>query len=228
MIRRLFFILLQRLYLLKSRTLPSQGRIYMFHNVNDDGDTYSITKEHFEEWIGSLLKDRKIVDIDTLVREKDPKNVVITFDDVYESVYRNAFPILKEKGIPYYLFLCNEYLDHEKYVTSDMVREMLSDSKAIVGSHNYRHELSRFKETEQMKEELERSKDELEKELSVKIDTFAFPYGSMYACSKENIETARKRFRYVFMTYAVPYHESCGNIIPRINMNDSTFRKEMK
>ena len=228
MLKRLYYIILQRLYVLKSRNKPCQGKVYMFHNVNDDGGTYSITRENFAEFIDHLTKNRKVVDIETLIKEKDPNNVVITFDDVYESVYRSAYPILKEKDLPYYLFVSNEYLNKEGYLSSTMLKEMLNDSKAFLGSHNYRHVLSRFCDSRTLKEDLKKSKEELEKEFSVSVDSFAFPYGSMYACSKENIRTASELFDYVFMTYAISYHEDLGNIIPRINMNDSLFGKEMQ
>ncbi len=146
MFKRLYYILLQRAFVLFNRNKAAQGRIYMFHNVDDDADIYSITKENFELFLNFLCENKKIVDTDTLIRERDPKNVVITFDDVYESVYRNAYPLLKEKGVPYYLFVCNEYLDKDGYLNEEMLKEMLSESKAILGSHNLKHELSRFKD----------------------------------------------------------------------------------
>ena len=228
MFKRLYYILLQRAFVLFNRNKAAQGRVYMFHNVDDDADIYSITKENFESFIGYLCENKKIVDADTLIREKDPDHVVITFDDVYESVYRNVYPLLKEKGVPYYLFVCNEYLDKDGYLNRDELKEMLSESKAILGSHNMKHELSRFKDGSVLKKELLDSKEELEKISGAEIRSMAFPYGSMYACSNENIKTAKGIFDHVFMTYAVSYNEEYGNIIPRINMNDDAFRKEMK
>ena len=228
MFKRLYYILLQRWYVLKNKNKPCQGRVYMFHNVNDDKDVYSISKEHFKQLIEYWSKHKKVVDIETLIKEKDPDNIVISFDDVYESVYYNAYPLLKEKGLPFYLFVANEYLNKENYLKSEMVREMLEKSKAILGSHNFFHEMSRFTGKEETKEHLSRSRMELENEFKVKIDDFAFPFGSMYACSDENIEDASKMFDRVYMTYAIPYNEEYGKIIPRINMNDSVFEKEMK
>nr|MBQ4453633.1 polysaccharide deacetylase family protein [Clostridia bacterium] len=228
MFKRLYYILLQRLYVFNHKNKPCQGKVYMFHNVNDDHDIYSITKDHFESLINYLVKNKKIVDADTLLKEKDPDNVVITFDDVYESVYRNAYPLLKEKDLPFYLFVSNEFLNKENYLNSEMLKEMLRDSKAILGSHNYQHELSRFMEDRSFEKGLDTSKKELEEEFGISLKDFAFPYGSMYACSEENIKDASDRFEHVFMTYAIPYNEEYGNTIPRINMNDSVYEREMK
>ncbi|MBR4461171.1 MAG: polysaccharide deacetylase family protein [Erysipelotrichaceae bacterium] len=227
MFRRLYFILLQRFYVMKQKKKPCQGKVFMFHKVDEEDDLYAISPEHFRELLEDLLKNRKIVDIDTLITEKDAQNVAIGFDDVYESVYRNAYPLLKEKDVPYYLFMCNEYLDQKDYLKTDMIKEMLEDSKAILASHHYQHVLSRFMKEEELKEELERSRKELEDRFGVEVKDFAFPFGSMYACSKENIRVASGIFEHVFMTYALPYHESCGNIIPRINMNNDSYRKEL-
>ena len=228
MFKRLYYIILQRLYVLKNKNKPCQGKVYMFHNVNDEQNTYAINKENFRTFVEYLVKNKKVVDIETLIREKDPDNVVITFDDVYESVYQNAYPILKEKGLPFYLFLCDEYLNKENYVSSDMVKKMLRDSKAILGSHRMKHELSRFSDETKIREDMKESKEKLEQEFGVKVDAFAFPFGSMYACSEKNIEDALEIYKYVFMTYPISYDENMKRVLPRINMNDVTFEREIK
>ena len=115
----------------------------------------------------------------------------------------------------------------ENYVSSDMVKEMLRDSKAILGSHRMKHELSRFSDEMKIREDMKESKEKLEQEFGVKVNAFAFPYGSMYACSDQNIKDATELFDHVFMTYAIPYNEEYGNVIPRINMNDSVYGKEL-
>ena len=228
MFKRLYYILLQRLYVLKNKNRPCQGKVYMFHNVNDDHDTYSITKEHFEEFVEYLTKNKKVVDIETFLSEKDPDNVVISFDDVYESVYYNAFPILKKNRLPFYLFVSNSYLNKENYLSSGMLKTMLETSEATLGSHNYRHVLSRLCNEDELVEGFRRSKEELEQEFKLWVNDMAFPYGSMYACSEKNIEDALKVYERVYTTYAIPYNEKYGNVIPRINMNDSTYEREMK
>lgn len=225
MFKRLYYILAQRLYVWKNRRKKAQGRVLMFHRIDDSRDLYAISKDHFEKLIDELLKNHKIVDVKTLIEEKDERNVVLTFDDVYVSVYENAYPILKERGLPFYLFVCNEYLDQKDYLASSMVSEMLRDSKAILGSHNYVHELSRFAKEEEVKERMMRSKLELSDRFSCEIRDFAFPFGSFYACSDEDIEIAKGIFDHVFMTYPLAYHEEDGNVIARINMNDAVFER---
>ena len=48
-----------------------------------------------------------------------PKTFVVTFDDGYDSVYRNAWPILKELSVPATVFLVTGWLDAERPFYSD-------------------------------------------------------------------------------------------------------------
>lgn len=228
MLKRIYYIILQRLYVLKNTNKPKQGRAYMFHEVSDSNNAYSITRENFKEFLLWLIANRRIVNVETLIKEKQSSNVIITFDDAFDSVYKNAYPLLKELDIPFIIFECPEFLNKEGFLTEEMIKEMLSDSKCILGSHSLRHELHRFINNNEIEYYLKESKKQLEGVFDRKIKCFAFPYGSMYACSKENIEKAKSIYDYVFMTYPLNYNEEYKNIIPRINMNDKTYKGEMK
>ena len=228
MIKRLYYILKQRLYIYKQKQLSNQGKVYMFHEINNDSGVYSISKENFNTFIEYLINNKNIVDFETLTKNKNINNVVLTFDDVYESIYTEAFDILKSNNIPYYLFVCNEYLNKDKYLSDKQIRSMLDESNAILASHSYRHQLSRFLNNDEFINYLNQSKKELETKFNKVINCFAFPFGSLYACSNDNISEAAKIFDYVCMTYPLPYNESYRNIIPRININNGTFLREMK
>ena len=228
MFKRLYYIILQRLYVLTNNRKPCQGKVYMFHNVLDDLDTYSISKNNFEKMISYLNDNKKIVGVDELINNLDRDNVVITFDDAYASVYHEAYPILKELNIPYYIFICLEYLDKDNYLSTSMIKEMLKDSKCILGSHSLKHELSRFKSDSELQNELLESKEYLEKQFNVNVDCFAFPYGSKYAVSDSNIEIANDIYKNVFLTYPLSYNNEYGHLIPRININNNNFQKELR
>ena len=200
----------------------------MFHEIASKDDTYAISYESFEVFLNYLLENRKIVDVETLVNEKNKDNVVLTFDDAYASIFEYAYPLLQKYQVPYYVFICNEYLDKDQYLNKDMLKQMLDDSRCIIGSHGYHHELSRFMKDEVLLSELRNSKKELEDIFSCNIDSLAFPYGSMYAVSDENVRLAENIFDYVFMTYNLPYNSEDGRILPRININETTYVKEIE
>lgn len=228
MFKRLYYILRQRLYVLKNRNRVSQGKVYMFHEVTDKDDLYTISPSSFEKMMEELLKNNKITNLGGLVKEKDRDNVVITFDDVYESVYLNAYPVLKKLDIPYTLFVCNELMNRDAYIKDYQIKEMLKDSRCTLGSHNYHHVLSRLNDEKEVKECMNKSKSELEAMFNTEVKDFAFPYGSMYAVSDKNIKDACAVFENVCMTYPLSYNESDGKVTGRININEKNFSGEME
>ena len=64
---------------------------------------------------------------------------LITLDDGWKSVYTEAFPILKEYGYPFTLFLYTKYLTGKgDSLTPEQVKEMQAHG-ATVGSHSVSH-----------------------------------------------------------------------------------------
>lgn len=73
------------------------------------------------------------------VRELPAKCVLITLDDGWKSVYTDAYPILKEYGYPFHLFLYTKYLTGRGTSMSPaMIREMQQNG-ASIGSHSTSH-----------------------------------------------------------------------------------------
>lgn len=76
--------------------------------------------------------------------------VLITLDDGWKSVYTEAYPILKEYGYPFTLFLYTNYLSGRgESMTPAMIREMQKNG-ATIGSHSTSHFYPKtWKETEE-------------------------------------------------------------------------------
>lgn len=73
------------------------------------------------------------------VRKLPAQCVLITLDDGWRSVYTEAFPILKEYGYPFTLFLYTDFISGRGMSLSPkMVKEMQSCG-ATVGSHSKSH-----------------------------------------------------------------------------------------
>ncbi len=72
-------------------------------------------------------------------RELPERCVLITLDDGWRSVYTEAFPILKEYGFPFTLFLYPTYLTGRgESMNPEMIREM-QQFGATIGSHSLTH-----------------------------------------------------------------------------------------
>jgi peptidoglycan/xylan/chitin deacetylase (PgdA/CDA1 family) len=115
------------------------------------------------------------------------KSILITLDDGWKSVYTDAFPILKEFGYPFTLYLYKNYVDGGgKALTTPMIREMLA-AGATLGSHSVSHPYpatvkSHLKKGPEaydayLRREMGESKRFLESKFKQKIRTYAYPGG---------------------------------------------------
>lgn len=122
--------------------------------------------------------------------EKDipGKSILITFDDGWKSVYTDAFPVLKEFGFPFTVFLYKNYIDGGgKALTTPMIEEMLAAGGLSIGSHSVSHPYpltvkSYRKKGENafdayLRKEMGESKRYIESKFPVKINTYAYPGG---------------------------------------------------
>jgi len=127
-----------------------------------------------------------------------PGTFVVTFDDGYENVYREAWPILRELGIPATIFVATAYLDTEEPFPFDdweaagssrvprtswrplsrrQCEEMLASSLIDLGSHTHTHDDFRGR-PEALRKDVAHSLEFLRAEFGLETATFAFPYGT--------------------------------------------------
>ncbi|MES2475274.1 MAG: polysaccharide deacetylase family protein [Verrucomicrobiota bacterium] len=120
-------------------------------------------------------------------KEIPKKSVMLTFDDGWKSVYTDAYPILKDFGYPFTIFLYKNYVDGGgKALTSQMIQEMIRNG-ATVGSHSVSHPYPITVKTFRKKgpkaydgylrKEMGESKRFLEAKFPVKVTTYAYPGG---------------------------------------------------
>ena len=113
--------------------------------------------------------------------------ILLTFDDGWKSVYTDAFPILKEFGYPFALYLYKNYVDGGgKALTTAMIQEMMK-SGAAIGSHSVTHPFpgdikARVKKGPDvldayLRNEMGESQRFLESKFPCKVTTFAYPGG---------------------------------------------------
>ncbi len=100
------------------------------------------------------------------------KPVVLSFDDGYLGQYLDAMPILRDQSWAGQLNLKSEGSD----LSSKQVKKMIRAGWEIA-SHTITHPDLRKISAEQLKEELEGSKRQLERDLGVEIVNFCYPAG---------------------------------------------------
>lgn len=64
--------------------------------------------------------------------------IIINFDDGYEGVYKNAFPIMQEYNIPGVVFVITKELDRDRHLSVEQLK-ILKNSGWEIGSHSVCH-----------------------------------------------------------------------------------------
>lgn len=115
------------------------------------------------------------------------RSAVITIDDGWLSVYTDAFPVLKEFGYPFTLYLYQKYVNVQgKSLSLEMIREMQKHG-ASLGSHSVSHPFPATVKAQKrrgaeayakyLQTEFGDSKQFLEKNFGQAITTYAYPGG---------------------------------------------------
>lgn len=208
------------------------GKIFMFHQVNDDMDKWediscAISKRGFEEFI-STLYDRGSVfaTVDELMQPGYTSKIFLTFDDIYVDVIENVLPILKERDIPFCVFVSDCYIGQAGYVSEKQLLELANDSLCTIGYHTKHHKFLRYMSSTEIIDEVKA--DSLEDIIKKKIDYFAYPYGSFYAVSKKNVRVVREAgYKLAFSTLRLEIDDEIkrkfAGFLPRININEKNY-----
>ncbi len=115
-----------------------------------------------------------------------PHSVVITADDGHISVYRDMFPLVRQYHIPVTLFIYPSAISNAPYaMTWGHLRELKETGIFDLQSHtfwhpNFKKDKKRLTPVEYenlVSTQLRKSKEKLEKELSVRVDMLAWPFG---------------------------------------------------
>ena len=71
---------------------------------------------------------------------KIKKKILLTIDDGFSSFYNNAWPYLKEKKIPFILFVSTETVGKNGYMSWDEIKEIEKEDFVFLGNHSHSHE----------------------------------------------------------------------------------------
>ncbi|MCK4403735.1 MAG: polysaccharide deacetylase family protein [candidate division Zixibacteria bacterium] len=168
--------------------------ILAYHQVSDRFDL-SITRQkvsQFEKGIRFLYeqgyKAIRLEEIFNSNEEYNGRKVAITFDDGYEDVYLNAFPLLQKLGFTASIFVITGYVgkyngwdynwgrNKKKHLSWEQIKEM-ADAGFGFGSHTVNHpDLTKIPQ-QFVEYELKRSKQVLEDKLGQRVDFLSYPFG---------------------------------------------------
>ena len=164
-----------------------------------------------------------------------PRSVVITVDDGHKSVYADMLPLVKKYQIPVTLFIYPSAISNAPYaMTWSQLRELKETGLFDFQSHTYWHpnfkkdkvRLGPAEYESLVIMQLKKSKEKLEKELNVRVNMLAWPFG-IY---DDDLIRKAKEAGYV-ATFSMERHPASNDdnamILPRFLMTngerDKTF-----
>ena len=131
-----------------------------------------------------------------LVNNKLQRKILLTIDDGFLSFYENAWPILKEKKIPFILFVSTREVGAFNYMTWDQIKEISNEDFVEIGNHSHTHEYLADENNQLIKEDIAKSISIFKKNLGRNSDFFSYPFGEYSNDFKNIIEEFG--FKYAF------------------------------
>ena len=169
--------------------------IFVYHDiVNDKSEVYydymQTTKEVFENQMRGLKKiGYRFITFEEGKKELYKKSCIVTFDDGYEGVYKNAYPIANKYDIPFTMFVITNNIGNTGTITWEQAKEMNNSGLVTIASHSQNHVEFNKISTDDAINNVNKSYEEIEKNLSSsKTKIFTYPYG-LY--TEEEIEKLR-------------------------------------
>lgn len=175
--------------------------VLQYHHISDDTPkATSVSPALFKQHL-TYLQDHgyRVVPLPDLVealRQQQAlpdKAVAITFDDGYESVYHQAFPMLKKHGWPFTVFVNSRPIEQglTQFVSWGQLREMVAHG-ATIANHSLTHphflrRLDGESEAawrERITGEIQTTEQHIREQTGQQYRFIAYPYGEFDAAVK--------------------------------------------
>lgn len=160
--------------------------VLLYHRFGDSGHaSTNVTIEQFEAHIAEIRSGKYVVrplpEIAAALRagtELPDFTIGISIDDAFLSVYREAWPRLRQAGLPFTLFVATDPIDRGSpdYMSWAQIRE-LAKAGVTIGSQTASHPHMPRLSPERNTAELEKSAARFKAELGAAPTLIAYPYG---------------------------------------------------
>lgn len=176
--------------------------ILMYHYVEyvkDEKDTIrkslDITPDVFEKQVKTFVDQNytfmtmsEVGDVLNGKWEMPEKAVVFTFDDGYRDFYTDVFPILKKYKVKATVYIVSGFIGDSNFMLTNQIQEIIDSGLVEIGAHTVNHVSLKERSLESVYYEINRGKNNLEKQFNVEVVSFAYPFGAFDAQAIELVK----------------------------------------
>ncbi len=149
-------------------------------NIIKDNNINFLNPKNFSDEFYSVSKEKKIL---------------LTVDDAFSSFYLNAWPFLKEKKIPFILFVSTETVGKNGYMSWKEIIEISKEDFVFIGNHSHSHKYLIDFSFDDFKKDIDQSIKIFKEKISYNPIFFSYPFGEYSLKHKKYIS---KRFSFAF------------------------------
>ncbi len=174
----------------------------MYHRFNENKyPSTNIQIDVFNEQLKIIEKEKiRFIHPENFERSlsdnKGERKILLTIDDGLLSFYQNAWPILKEKKIPFILFVNTREVGSFNYMNWEQILELYNNENVEIGNHSHSHEYLVEENSEVIKKDIVRSIKIFEEKLGHNSEFFSYPFGEYSLEFKKIIKDLG--FKYAF------------------------------
>ena len=126
---------------------------------------------------------------------KIEKKILITIDDAFSSFYNVAWPYLKEKEIPFILFVSTQTVGKKGYMTWSQIKELEKENTVYIGNHSHTHDYLVDLKNEDFINDINTSSLIFKDKLGYNPIFFSYPFGEYSLSIRKYIST---NFKFAF------------------------------
>ena len=124
------------------------SRIIMFHTVSpsqtEDAPSCYCSLDDFLRILDYMTREGyRFVSMDECLKSLSNKiytgQCVISFDDAMDDFYYHAYPVLKERKLPFVLYVPSGQLGMPRIMSKEQIAELSRDELCTIGSHTRNH-----------------------------------------------------------------------------------------
>ena len=154
-----------------------------------------------------------------LKESKNKRKILLTIDDAFLSFYENAWPVLKEKKIPFILFVSTREVGSFNYMNWEQIKSISKENFVEIGNHSHTHEYLVDENNDIIRDDIKKSIEIFKDQLGKNSDFFSYPFGE-YSLNFKNIIKSLG-FKYAFGQHSGVIDESKDFYeLPRFPINE--------